>query len=345
MNKKLTDLFTPETFQETLGRPLTEGDIWYLVDSRWFKQCRKYLGFNERLRTAGAGPETEEAHPGLIDNSHLMDPSAPCELKDNMRKGLNYDLVPPDIWFPLQEQFGLVEGQEPIPRIVRKYGLFGGLCWVEVYLTEFCLALNSDPENKIKHKFSKADGLVYVMKKIRRVFNVPETAECRMWAKYISCYKLIDELSAFLECGLYLGQTLILEVRGEDGDWSRDNISPRSMEDKTSIPMNCKGCKEKDELLEVMERLWSEDVRSMSCKACKEKDELLEVMERLWSKDFRRKEDLEENSFCKICMEAPIDCVILECGHMCTCTNCGKQMKECPICRQEVVRVVRTFKA
>ena len=86
---KLTDLFTPDTFQETL-----------------------------------AGPETEEAHPGLIDNSHLMDPSAPCELKDNMMmKGLNYDLVPTDIWFPLQEQFGLVEGQEPIPRIVRrKYG-------------------------------------------------------------------------------------------------------------------------------------------------------------------------------------------------------------------------------
>jgi hypothetical protein len=29
---------------------------------------------------------------------------------------------------------------------------------------------------------------------------------------------------------------------------------------------------------------------------------------------------------------------MLECGHMCTCTNCGKQMAECPICRQYVVR-------
>ena len=52
---KLTELFTPDTFQETLARPLAEGDIWYLVDSRWFKQCRKYLGFNEQFRTAGAG--------------------------------------------------------------------------------------------------------------------------------------------------------------------------------------------------------------------------------------------------------------------------------------------------
>ena len=50
-------------------------------------------------------------------------------------------------------------------------------------------------------------------------------------------FKLIDELSAtYQECGLIPGQTLILEVRGEDGDWPRDNISPRSMEAKTSIP-------------------------------------------------------------------------------------------------------------
>ena len=120
----------------------------------------------------------------------------------------------------------------------------------------------------------------------------------RLWAKYISCYKLLIELSAFLECGLYKGQTLILEVRGEDGDWPRDNISPRSMEAKTSIPMNCKGCKEKDEkLLEVMERLWSKDVRSMSCKDCKEKyEQLLEAMERLWSKDVR-------SMSCNVCKE------------------------------------------
>lgn len=48
---------------------------------------------------------------------------------------------------------------------------------------------------------------------------------------------------------------------------------------------------------------------------------------------------------CKICMDAPLDCVLLECGHIATCINCGKQLNECPICRQYVIRVVRTFKA
>merc|ERR1719481_2005877 len=62
----------------------------------------------------------------------------------------------------------------------------------------------------------------------------------------------------------------------------------------------------------------------------------------------RNKEEgdaMDDDSMCKICMDFPIDCVMLECGHMCTCTNCGKQMAECPICRQYVVRVVKTFKA
>jgi hypothetical protein len=51
------------------------------------------------------------------------------------------------------------------------------------------------------------------------------------------------------------------------------------------------------------------------------------------------------DELCKICMDAPVECVMLECGHMATCTACGKQLSECPICRQFVIRIVRTFRA
>lgn len=54
---------------------------------------------------------------------------------------------------------------------------------------------------------------------------------------------------------------------------------------------------------------------------------------------------LPDDLVCKICMDSMIDCVLLECGHMVACTMCGKQMSECPVCRQYVVRVVRTFRA
>lgn len=52
-----------------------------------------------------------------------------------------------------------------------------------------------------------------------------------------------------------------------------------------------------------------------------------------------------DDNLCRICMDAMIDCVLLECGHMVTCTKCGKRMNECPICRQYVVRAVHVFKS
>ncbi|XP_071215665.1 E3 ubiquitin-protein ligase rififylin-like isoform X3 [Salvelinus alpinus] len=53
----------------------------------------------------------------------------------------------------------------------------------------------------------------------------------------------------------------------------------------------------------------------------------------------------QEENLCKICMDSPIDCVLLECGHMVTCTKCGKRMNECPVCRQYVVRAVHVFRS
>ncbi|XP_055381792.1 myb-like protein X isoform X2 [Condylostylus longicornis] len=82
-------------------------------------------------------------------------------------------------------------------------------------------------------------------------------------------------------------------------------------------------------------------------KGCCEKHELLERVHRLW-KDLQEcpaVEKLPTDDLCKICMDAPIECVILECGHLATCTNCGKVLNECPICRQYIVRVVRFFRA
>ncbi|KAK2831487.1 hypothetical protein Q7C36_016573 [Tachysurus vachellii] len=86
-------------------------------------------------------------------------------------------------------------------------------------------------------------------------------------------------------------------------------------------------------------------------KGCCEKWELMERVTRLYhdQKDLQNLDTsaaatLEEN-MCKICMDSPIDCVLLECGHMVTCTKCGKRMSECPICRQYVVRAVHVFRS
>jgi len=83
-------------------------------------------------------------------------------------------------------------------------------------------------------------------------------------------------------------------------------------------------------------------------KGCVEKEELLSKAERLWNDRHENKQNIEEiadQNLCKICMESAIDCVLLECGHMISCTNCGKRLSECPICRQYVVRAVHIFKS
>ncbi|XP_006769052.1 PREDICTED: E3 ubiquitin-protein ligase RNF34 [Myotis davidii] len=91
--------------------------------------------------------------------------------------------------------------------------------------------------------------------------------------------------------------------------------------------VNYSGCCEKWELVEKVNRLYKENEENQ-----KSYGERLQLQEE------------EDDSLCRICMDAVIDCVLLECGHMVTCTKCGKRMSECPICRQYVVRAVHVFK-
>ncbi|KAI9182997.1 hypothetical protein H9P43_003913 [Blastocladiella emersonii ATCC 22665] len=54
---------------------------------------------------------------------------------------------------------------------------------------------------------------------------------------------------------------------------------------------------------------------------------------------------LSPSQECKVCMENPIDCVLLECGHVGVCSECANQMHDCPFCRERITRVVHTFHA
>lgn len=86
-------------------------------------------------------------------------------------------------------------------------------------------------------------------------------------------------------------------------------------------------------------------------KGCCERKELMDRVRRLWLDDKKNRglatdENVaSEVDLCKVCMDAIIDCILLECGHMVACTQCGRRMAECPICRHYVSRVVHVFKA
>lgn len=83
-------------------------------------------------------------------------------------------------------------------------------------------------------------------------------------------------------------------------------------------------------------------------RGCLERADLLERAKTLWRNHQQFKDDIDNmpiEECCKICMAAPLECVLLECGHIAACTACSKQLAECPICRQYVVRAVRFFRS
>jgi len=57
-----------------------------------------------------------------------------------------------------------------------------------------------------------------------------------------------------------------------------------------------------------------------------------------------RKDDDDIANVCKVCFENTIDTVLLECGHQVVCEACSVDIGAlCPLCRQTISRIVRTY--
>jgi len=54
---------------------------------------------------------------------------------------------------------------------------------------------------------------------------------------------------------------------------------------------------------------------------------------------------LSDANQCIVCMDAPLETVFLECGHLACCQNCSVKLKLCPMCRLPISRVVPIFRA
>ena len=50
---------------------------------------------------------------------------------------------------------------------------------------------------------------------------------------------------------------------------------------------------------------------------------------------------------CVVCLDAPTECVVVRCGHMCLCQACGLEIRAqrmpCPVCRAPVTDVMRVY--
>jgi len=57
------------------------------------------------------------------------------------------------------------------------------------------------------------------------------------------------------------------------------------------------------------------------------------------------KKEHKEEDLCKICFVNVIDTVLLNCGHVAICMECSRSLQNCPICRDTISKVVKTFKS
>ncbi|XP_016048216.1 ubiquitin carboxyl-terminal hydrolase 4 isoform X2 [Erinaceus europaeus] len=216
-----------ETQKSELGplmrTTLQRGAQWYLIDSRWFKQWKKYVGFDSwDMYSVGE----HSLFPGPIDNSGLFADPESQTLKEHLIDELDYVLVPAEAWNKLLNWYGCVEGQQPIVRKVVEHGLFVKHCKVEVYLLELKLCENSDPTNVLSCHFSKADTIATIEKEMRKLFNIPAERKTRLWNKYMSnTYEQLSKLdNTVQDAGLYQGQVLVIEPQNEDGTWPRQTL-------------------------------------------------------------------------------------------------------------------------
>uniref|UniRef100_A0A8C7ZL18 Ubiquitin carboxyl-terminal hydrolase n=1 Tax=Oryzias sinensis TaxID=183150 RepID=A0A8C7ZL18_9TELE len=188
-----------------LKTQLRKGDTWYLVDSHWFKQWKKYVGFDSWDKYQMGD---QHVYPGPVDNSGLLKDGDVLAIKEHLIDELDYILVPTEGWNKLVSWYGLTEGQEPIARKVVEQGMFVKHCKVEVYLTELKLCEDSNMDNMITRRFSKADTIDMIEKEMRELFSIPDEKETRLWNRYMSnTFEPLNKPdSTIQDAGLYQGQ-------------------------------------------------------------------------------------------------------------------------------------------
>uniref|UniRef100_A0A671VIW8 Ubiquitin carboxyl-terminal hydrolase n=1 Tax=Sparus aurata TaxID=8175 RepID=A0A671VIW8_SPAAU len=216
-----------QTIGSLLKTTLRKGDEWYLIDSRWFKQWKKYVGFDSwDMYNVGE----RSLYPGPVDNSGLFSDQDTQALKEHLIDELDYVLVPTEAWNKLVSWYGCLDGQRPIVRKVVEHGMFVKHCKVEVYLLELNLCENDNMENVVTRHFSKADTIDTIEKEMRTLFNIPSEKETRLWNKYMSnTYEQLNKPdSTVQDAGLFQGQVLVIERKNEDGTWPRQASHPKS---------------------------------------------------------------------------------------------------------------------
>ena len=157
-----------------LCRPLQKGKYWYLIGIRWYKQWKRYVGY-DNWDKSNAGDEFIK--PGAIDNTSFLNQG---KLRDKVDE-TDYKLVPEEAWYKLLSWYGISRDSIGIRRQVIEYGKFCKQCKVEVYPLELKVCLYPN-ENYFKSVIlSRCDTIQTLDKLIRQVYSIESIKHTRLY--------------------------------------------------------------------------------------------------------------------------------------------------------------------
>ncbi|PIN10414.1 Ubiquitin C-terminal hydrolase [Handroanthus impetiginosus] len=205
---------------------LREGNLYYVVSSRWFSAWQRYTGQIEGAYPFEAHPMESQSpipsntgdRPGLIDNSDIVvnggdnkddDP----QLLRTLEEGRDYVLVPQEVWEKLSKWY---KGGPVLPRKMISVGDQQKQFIVEVY--PLCLRLiDSRDQSEVVIRLSKKASLHDLYVKVCNL-KVLQPEKARIW-DYFNKQKhsiLISSNQTLEDCTLQMDQDILLEVPMDD---------------------------------------------------------------------------------------------------------------------------------
>mmetsp|Transcript_5340 Transcript_5340/g.8392 ORF Transcript_5340/g.8392 Transcript_5340/m.8392 type:complete len:437 (+) Transcript_5340:49-1359(+) len=120
---------------------LIKDALWYLVDYQWFMRFCEFVGIDPENPGQPSDKPRSELNPGPIHNGHLCVDPETTQLRQNLRQGKDFELLPESAWSDVKKWY---EYDVEIERKVIEVGL-SLEARIDIY-PEFVSVLIADPE-------------------------------------------------------------------------------------------------------------------------------------------------------------------------------------------------------
>lgn len=196
-----------ETIEKIYNNKLENGKAYYILCSKWWRQWKRYVGFQNEKQ--------DPQNPGVITNDHLFSNIETRSLMKGISEGSDFEFIQEEIWNLLKDWYGY---DYEIKRIASTDSRKN----VRIQLNPVNLrVVKSSDENEV-HEVKVFTMLCTVKDFIRLMCKKMDlkVEDVRLWDFYgRRKLELLSDSSFMSECNLMENQLLLLEERGENGEF------------------------------------------------------------------------------------------------------------------------------